>query len=172
MKWWFRSNIVIFRVKARVSRFFGERGACCSETDVFFSLRLLIGFGSHAGHHKRVPKKQGIWTDLPLVIYTISQLNRPKTIKLHSPGAPRRSCLMSHLFLIKPACFWLVVVFLFVFGGHLRPWCIFVSDFFRHSIQWPKQWDNVNLHADRRRWWQQWCANGGGGSGVGNTATK
>jgi hypothetical protein len=28
---------------------------------------------------------------------------------------------MSHLFPVKPACFWLVVAFLFVFGGRLRP---------------------------------------------------
>jgi hypothetical protein len=41
---------------------------------------------------------------------------------------------MSHLFPIKPACFWLVVAFLFVFGSRLRPWCIFVPDFFRCSI--------------------------------------
>ncbi len=36
---------------------------------------------------------------------------------------------MSHLFPIEPTCFWLVVAFLFVFGGRLRPWCIFVPDF-------------------------------------------
>jgi hypothetical protein len=40
---------------------------------------------------------------------------------------------MSHLFPIKPACFWLVA-FLFVFGGRLKPCCIFVPDFFRCSI--------------------------------------
>jgi hypothetical protein len=45
---------------------------------------------------------------------------------------------MSHLFPIEPACFWLVVAFLFVFGGRLRPFCIFVPDFFRRSIR-----DNV-----------------------------
>jgi hypothetical protein len=37
---------------------------------------------------------------------------------------------MSHLFPVEPACFWLVVAFLFVFGGRLRPCCIFVPDFF------------------------------------------
>jgi hypothetical protein len=36
---------------------------------------------------------------------------------------------MSHLLPIEPACFWLVVAFLFVFGGRLRPWFIFVPDF-------------------------------------------
>jgi hypothetical protein len=41
---------------------------------------------------------------------------------------------MSHLFPIKPLCFWLVVAFLFVFGGRLRPWCIFVPDCFCRSI--------------------------------------
>jgi hypothetical protein len=45
---------------------------------------------------------------------------------------------MSHLFPIKPACFWLVVAFLFVFGGRLRPWCIFFPDFFCCSI-----WDDM-----------------------------
>jgi hypothetical protein len=42
---------------------------------------------------------------------------------------------MSHLFPIEPACFWLVVAFLLVFGGRLRPCCIFVPDFFRCSIR-------------------------------------
>ncbi len=36
---------------------------------------------------------------------------------------------MSHLFPVKLVCLWLVVAFLFVFGGRLRPQCIFVSFF-------------------------------------------
>ncbi len=86
--------------------------------------------------------------DYSLVTYTISQLNHPKTIKSRSPHAPRRSRLMSHLFPIKPMCFWLVVTFLFVFGGHLRPWCIFIPDVFHCSIWWPKQQDNLPPHRD------------------------
>ena len=90
--------------------------------------------------------------DYSLVIYTTSQLDCPKTIKSRSPGAPHRWRLMSHLFPVKSVCFWLVVAFLFVFGGRLRPCCIFVPDFFRRSIWWPKQWDKVSLHANQWRW--------------------
>jgi hypothetical protein len=36
---------------------------------------------------------------------------------------------MSHLFPVKPACFWLVVAFLFVFDGRLWLSYIFVPDF-------------------------------------------
>jgi hypothetical protein len=72
--------------------------------------------------------------DHSLVFYTTSQLDCPKTIKSRSPRTPRWSHLMSHLFPVKPACFWLVVAFLFVFGGCLRPCCIFVPDFFRCLI--------------------------------------
>jgi hypothetical protein len=36
---------------------------------------------------------------------------------------------MSHLFPVEPACFCLVVAFLFVFGSCLMPCCIFVPDF-------------------------------------------
>jgi hypothetical protein len=86
---------------------------------------------------------------------------------------------MSHLFPVKPACFWLIVVFLFVFGGCLRPWCIFVPDFFLSlSLQHHGGAAvgvcvaGINLHADRRRWRRWRCANGGGGGGVGNAATK
>jgi hypothetical protein len=42
---------------------------------------------------------------------------------------------MSHLFPVKPTCFWLVDAFLFVFGSRLRPRCIFVPDFFHRSIR-------------------------------------
>jgi hypothetical protein len=69
---------------------------------------------------------------------------------------------MSHLFSIKPACFWLVVVFLFVFGGRLRPRYIFVPDFFCCSIR-----DNVVglLLTFVLQVSTSMSANGGGGSG-------
>jgi hypothetical protein len=107
--------------------------------------------------------------DYSLVIYSISQLDCPKTIKLRSPRAPHWLRLMSHLFPIKPACFWLVVAFLFVFGGHLRPWCIFVPGFSGAQLDGPNNEITshrimivlravfVNLHADQRWWRQQWC---------------
>jgi hypothetical protein len=46
-----------------------------------------------------------------LVIYAISQLDHPNMIKLRSHCATRRSRLMSHLFSVKPGCFWLIVAF-------------------------------------------------------------
>jgi hypothetical protein len=86
---------------------------------------------------------------------------------------------MSHLFPIKPTCFWLVIAFLFVFGSRLRPWCIFVPDFFPSlNSQQPGRVAvgicvaGVNLHANQW-WWRRWQrANGGGGGGDGNAATK
>jgi hypothetical protein len=90
-----------------------------------------------------------------LVIYTISQLDHPKMIKLRSPRALRRLRFMSHLFSVKPACFWLVVAFLVVLGGRLRPRCTFVPDF---SIP---QFDGPNNEITST----SMLTNGGGGAG-------
>jgi hypothetical protein len=62
---------------------------------------------------------------------------------------------MSHLFPIEPACFWLVVALLFVFGGCLRPWCIFFLIF---SVA---QFDGPNNEITST----STPTNGGGGSG-------
>ncbi len=110
--------------------------------------------------------------DYSFIFYTTSQLDHPKTIKSCSPGAPRWSRLMSHLLPVKPACFWLVVAFLFVFGGRLRPCNIFVPDF--SVAQFVTTWRGCCLRLCSRhqppcrptavaavaacwRWRQQWC---------------
>jgi hypothetical protein len=76
---------------------------------------------------------------------------------------------MSHLLPVKLACFWLVAAFLFVFGGRLRPWCIFVPDFSVAQFDGPNNeitthlivivlcTVSVNLHANQRWWWQWQC---------------
>jgi hypothetical protein len=68
--------------------------------------------------------------DYSLVIYTISQLDCPKSIKSRSPCAPRRSRLMSYHSPVEPACFWLVVAFLFVVWRPPRAEVHFCSGFF------------------------------------------
>jgi hypothetical protein len=57
-------------------------------------------------------KKKNYLAKASILFYFIHQLSSiaSKTITLHPPCAPRRSCVLSYPSPVPPGCFWLVVV--------------------------------------------------------------
>ena len=66
----------------------------------------------------------------------------------HFPHTSRLLHLPSILPSIAAACFWLVVVYKILFGGHLRPRRIFTILFFVTFFAAPIQWQNaLHIHS-------------------------
>ena len=79
-------------------------------------------------------KKKNYLAKASILFYFIHQLSSiaSKTITLHPPCAPRRSCVLSYPSPIPPGCFWLVVVRISIVWRLFRPRYIFF--FFNLSI--------------------------------------
>jgi hypothetical protein len=62
--------------------------------------------------------------------FPLAQLDHPQTIESRPPCAPHLSNLLAYASFVARACFWLVFVFDFPVGSHLRPRPILFSIFY------------------------------------------
>ncbi len=67
----------------------------------------------------------------------------PKLVWLHSPHVPSRLLILSYLYSVAPACFWLVVACKKSCGSCLRLRGVLFLSFFCCSLWRPKQLDNI-----------------------------